>query len=153
MSIFSFFRRNNGPNEAPSKRRESQPEVDELTIEGTISGLMDQDAESVARGEIPERRLIPHHAIKRDVIISAYTKDFNVALEQTEHLSWKESEKKKKIEEMQADFEKHIYGVKRLSQQELGQIIALMKKTRTDLKDLENTVRQYNSIYKIVDPL
>jgi hypothetical protein len=124
-----------------------------LSLGGTLKSLMAQDAESIARGEIPERRLIPHHAIKRDVIVAAYEKDFRVAIDQVKSLNWVEEEKTRRIFEMRVDFDKHVFGVKRLSWQDLDKIIALMKKTRTDLKEIEQDIRSKNPIYGIVDPL
>lgn len=118
-----------------------------------IKNLIDQDAESSARGEIPERRLIPHHAIKRDVILAAYEKDFQTAIDQMKSLNWVEAEKKRRICEMRLDFEKHIFGVMRLTWQDLDKIIELMKNTRTDLKEIEQDIRSKNPIYSIVDPL
>lgn len=41
---------------------------DRFSIEATVKSLIEQDLETFAAGKIPERRLIPHHAIKRDVI-------------------------------------------------------------------------------------
>ena len=86
-----------------------------------------EDAESFARGEVPEARLIPHHAIKRDVIGAAYTKDFDTALRQVSPMGWTETEKKRQIAQMNADFEKHIYGLRRLGWPDLDKILALMK--------------------------
>ncbi|MCF6240775.1 MAG: hypothetical protein L3J74_05455 [Bacteroidales bacterium] len=121
--------------------------------EDTIKNLMAQDAEVISRGETPERRLIPHHAIKRDVIIAAYNKDFQVAVTQIQEMDWTENEKDRRLSEINEDFDKQIYGIKRLGQDDLDKIIALMKKTRTDLVKIEASVRSENSIYKIVDPL
>jgi len=145
------------------KRKRSAPRKDEvsdlledrgpLSLGGAIKSMMAEDAESIARGEIPEKRLIPHHAIKRDVIIAAYEKDFRVAIDQMKSMDWTEEEKARRLSEMQVDFEKHIYGVKRLSWEELDKVIALMKETRTDLKEIEKDIRSKKAIYKIVDPL
>lgn len=131
----------------------NQDSIGNLTIQGTLKGLIEQDAEAISRGEIPETRLIPHHAIKRDVIIAAYSKDFRVAIEQINSMNWVEAEKARRISEIQLDFDKQIYGIKRLKWPELDKIIDLMKKTRTDFKEIENDVRAKNSMYKIVDPL
>lgn len=124
-----------------------------LSIGGTLKSLAAQDAESFARGEVPEARLIPHHAIKQDVIITAYTKDFDAALQSVSSMTWTEAEKESRITQMKADFEKHIYGVKRLRWPDLDKIIALMKETRTDVAELERDVRLKEPIYRIVDPL
>ena len=124
-----------------------------LSIGGTIKSLMAQDAESLARGEIPEKRLIPHHAIKRDVILSAYHKDFQTAVSQIRSINLVEAEKDCRLAEIKPDFDKKIYGIKQLGWEDLDKIIALMKQTRTDFKELERDVRSKNSMYSIVDPL
>jgi len=56
--------------------------------------------------------LIPHHAIKRDVIAAAYEKDFRVAIGQVKSMNWVEEEKARRISEMRVDFEKHSFGDK-----------------------------------------
>jgi len=128
-----------------------------LSLGGTLRSLAAEDAECFARGEVPEARLIPHHAIKRDVIIAAYTKDFDAALatalQQIKMLAWTEPEKQRRIEQMKADFEKHIYGAKRLSWTDLDAILALMKETRTDLPEIERDVRAKHPRYRIVASL
>lgn len=135
----------------PARKQSSQRP--DLSLEGTIKSLMAQDAEAIARGEVPERRLIPHHAIKRDVIIAGYTKDFCAAQEQVQKLSWSSDKKTRQLEEMQQDFDKKINGIKQLPWEELDKIITLMKKTRTDFEELEQGIRAEKSIYKIVEPL
>lgn len=134
-----------------SKKLAASPKDD--LLKGTIKSLMEQDAESIDRGEIPERRLIPHHAIKRDVIITAYSKDFQLAVSQIRAMSWTEVEKQHRLSEIKADFDKQIYGIKRLSWEDLDKIIALMKQTRTDLAEIESGIRSKAPMYKIVDPL
>lgn len=165
QEIRGFFdrmtgRASNSPANRPAasktglaKNQATSKEDNLLSIEGAIKSLMEQDAESIARGEIPERRLIPHHAIKRDVIIAAYNKDFQMAVSQIRAMNWTEAEKHHRLSEIKADFDKQIRGIKRLGWEELDKIIALMKKTRTDLADVENSIRSKNPIYKIVDPL
>ena len=122
-------------------------------IENTVKKLMESDVELISRGEIPERRLIPHHAIKRDIIISAYNKDFQVAINQLNQMNWLENEKAKKIIEIEKDFDEQIRKIKRLEQDDLDKIITIMKQTRTDLMKIEKEVRSENAIYKIVDPI
>lgn len=119
----------------------------------SISSLMVQDAEAIARGEIPETRLIPHHAIKRDIIIAAYTKDFEESKNQVRNMAGQDYQKADRIRTMADDFEKHIYGIKRLRLEELDKIIALMEETRTDSKEIEQDIRLKKPIYKIVDPI
>lgn len=125
----------------------------DFSIEGALKSLIEQDADAIARGEVPARRLIPHHAIKRDVIIAAYTKDFEISLVQIKDLSWSENEKTRRIRKMKNDFDDHINGVKQLDWRNLDEIIAEMKRTRTDLSEIEANIRSKNSMYQIVDPL
>jgi hypothetical protein len=80
-------------------------------------------------------------------------KDFEATLRQVDSMGWTDAEKKDRIAEMRVDFEKHIYGVKRLDWAELDKLLALMKETRTDLAEIERYIRAQNAIYKIVDPL
>ena len=120
-------------------------------IEETIKDLMAQDAEVVDRGEIPERRLIPHHAIKRDIIIAAYTKDYKVARKQVQAMNFPKEENVWRLTEMQKDFDGKIYGIKRLGWQDLDKIIALMKNTRTDFEEIEQDIRSNNALYKNLD--
>lgn len=119
----------------------------------TMQGLVKQDAESIARGEIPERRLIPHHAIKRDIIINAYSKDFQVAKKHLAEMDWSVDAKNRQLAEIQEDFNKKIESIKGLSWQELDKIIALMKKTRTDLNEIEESIRSQDASYHIVAPI
>ncbi len=140
------------PKKTTSKKTTNNKSDGMQGIEDTIKNLMAQDAEVIARGETPERRLIPHHAIKRDVIIAAYNKDYQMAVNQMQEMDWTKSEKDKRLSEINKDFDKHIYGIKRLGQDDLDKIIALMKKTRTDLVEIEGSVRSGNPMYKIVDP-
>lgn len=123
-----------------------------LSLGGAIRSLQNQDAEAHTRGETPEARLVPHHAIKRDFILAAYNKDFQAHVKQLETMDWTESEKTRRIAEAKADFDKHIYGVKRLGWPELDKIIALMKTTRTDFKELELDVLSKGS-YPFAEPL
>lgn len=137
------------PKQTSSQSGENNP----LSLETVIKGLMKEDAEAIARGEIPEARLFGQHAIKRDVVIAAYKKDFEVAKEQAEKLNLKEEIKHARLKEMQKDFDKHIYGVKKLGWEELDKIILLMKRTRTDYAEIEEGVRAGNPRYSRFDPL
>ncbi len=125
----------------------------EFSIEGALKSLIEQDAEAMARGEILARRLIPHHAIKRDIIIAAYTKDFEISLDRIKDLSWSEDEKMVRIRKMQNDFNDHINGVGQLDWPKLDEILAEMKRMRADIPDIEANVRSKNPMYKMVDPL
>ncbi len=122
-----------------------------FSIESAVEELLEQDAELYARGETPEARLIPHHAIKQDMVIAAYTKDFKIAEKHIIELDWSQNQKTQKITAIKMDFDKHIYGVKRLDWKDLDKIITLMKETRTDLKEIEETIRSQKPIYNIVE--
>lgn len=98
------------------------------------------DAEAISRGETPEARLIPKHAFKRDVIIAAYTKDFNAHLALMRSMSWTVEEKEQRIAEVKRGFEDHVGGVRQMRWPDLDKVIALMKRTRTDLKELQAEV-------------
>ncbi len=127
--------------------------VPSLDLRAVIADLMAQDAAAIARGETPQRRLIPHHAIKRDVIIAAYTKDFQNTTGGVASMSWTRAEKETLLSQLTKDFEKHIDGVSQLGPEDLDKVMALMKRTRTDLADVERDVRASNPIYSMVDPL
>ena len=122
-------------------------------LDGILADLTALDAEERSRGEAPEARLIPQHALKQRVIIDAYMKDFATFLAPIDDLYWTEAEKNKRIAEMKGDFAKHIYRTKRLGWPELDKIIAVMKETRTDFDELEYEARTSQRIYKTVDPL
>src|ERR1700731_619217 len=72
MSFFGYLKR-----KFFGSRSDLFEDTGPLSIGGALKSLAAEDAESFARGEVPEARLIPHHAIKRDVIVAAYTKDFD----------------------------------------------------------------------------
>lgn len=126
---------------APSKPEPSpKPPSDRFSIESTIQSLIEQDLEAIAAGKFPERRLIPHHAIKRDVILRAFEIDF-------ERLS-------PSMQTLNRDhFNSQIAGILQLDQHELDKVLATMKAQRTDLIELERQVREKNKLYSIVDPL
>jgi len=124
-----------------------------LDIESTIRDLMAQDAEAIAKGQIPQRRLIPHHAIKRDVATAAYRRDLEMALAQLTHMNWTEEERDRRRQEVERDFQRHIDGLNRLGPDELDQLMTTMKTTRTDFAELERRIREGNPLYKIVAPL
>ncbi len=127
--------------------------VPSLDLRKVIADLMAQDAAAIARGETPQRRLIPHHAIKPDVIIAAYKKDFQNTTGGVASMGWTDAERETLLSRLTEDFEKHIDGVSQLGPENLDKVIALMKRTRTDLADVERDVRASNPIYSIVDPL
>lgn len=110
------------------------------SLDITISDLMAQDAEAIARSEIPTRRLVPHHAIKRDLIIKGYNKDFLVYANQIKLKKVTESEKSRQLNDMKIDFKSKIDGINMMSTDELDKLIILMKK-RTDYAELVKETR------------
>jgi hypothetical protein len=139
---------------APRRAPTAVADADLLVVETALQEFMAEDATIVARGETPQRRLSPHHALKRDVVITAYRKDFDPSTRQmVEAMNWTKEEKHRRFAEMTKDFEKHLSGVNQLSPEELDQVILTLKRTRTDLADVEHAVRARNRVYRIVAPL
>lgn len=148
MNIFSRLKKLiTGSNEADPLKDEGP-----LSFDSVIGSLQRQDSAARVRGETPEARLVPHHAFKRDVILAAYKKDFQAHVNNLEAMDWTEAERRQRVAEATAEFDKHIYGVKRLGWPELDKIIALMKTTRTDLKELGADVLSKGS-YPFAEPL
>lgn len=137
------------PGREEAERRKGYSH-NENALLNTIGDIINSDRDAVKRGEVPERRLIPHHAIKRDVIICAYTKDCNLSTEQIKNMSWTQQEKERRLTEIKNDFTGKINGIKQLGADDLDKIISLMRKTRTDLYEIEQEVRSKNPIYGIV---
>lgn len=65
-----------GITPTPTPKQPSAQPSKQFSIESTVQSLIEQDLEALAVGKVPERRLIPHHAIKREVIIKAFEVDF-----------------------------------------------------------------------------
>jgi hypothetical protein len=125
---------------SPKGKLPAERPPERFSIEAAVQGLIDQDLETLAAGKIPERRLIPHHAIKRDVILKAFEVDFQKLSASMQELN-------------NEHFQSQIDGIKRLDQHDLDRVIATMKEQRTDLAELERQVRAKNPMYSIVDPL
>lgn len=145
---------------APAPRRPTRPSGAPkvppsipLEIEDALASLIAQDAAAAARGQIQPRRLIPHHAIKRDVALAAYQRDCDYALAQLDGMNWTASEKQRRRVEILADFARYPAGIQQMGPADLDKLIALMKATRTDLREIEASVRAANPLYSIVDPL
>lgn len=122
------------PNPSADRPRDS------LSLASTVQSLIEQDLETIAAGKIPERRLIPHHAIKRDVIVRAFEVDFQKLSPSMQELN-------------REHFQSQLAGIRQLGHTELDEILATMKVQRTDLQELERQVRETNTFYSIVDPL
>lgn len=142
-----------GPRASSSQPRVPPKPTLPPAIAAAILDLAAQDAAAAARGETPSRRLIPHHAIKRDVALAAYEKDLKHALGQIDGLDWTATEKAVRRKEIEKDFAKYPSGIRQMGPEDLDKLIALMKRTRTDLKEIEASVRAANPIYSIVEPL
>jgi hypothetical protein len=110
------------------------------SIESTIANLVEQDRQEIAAGRVPEKRLIPQHAIKRDIILRAYEIDFQSLTPETRAANL-------------LDFESKINGIKRLNVDELDSVIALMRRTRFDLSEIEHKVRADHPWYSKIERL
>jgi len=106
----------------------------------TIANLMAHDMETLAKGEIPERRLFLADAIKRDIVLLGYHKDFYALPKEVQDAN-------------KEDFKQHIYTINRLSPDKLDKILTLRKKSHNDLEDLEKEVRKESMFDKHVPPL
>ena len=113
---------------------------DETVVTSTIVNLIEQDREEFRAGRVPDRRLIPHHAIKRDIILEAFNIDYFRLNDRMQELN-------------KADFEEKIAGIKQMHHTELDGILNVMSDERTDLVDIENHVRQSKTGYIIVPRL
>lgn len=125
---------------APRAKQPFRHQADRLSLEATVQNLIEQDLETLATGKVPERRLIPHHAIKRDVIIKAFEVDFSKLSPSMQTLN-------------KEHFKSQIDDIKQLNQHGLDRILVTMKEQRTDLRELEQQVREKNVLYSKVDPL
>jgi hypothetical protein len=108
-----------------------------MTIEDTIIDLIKQDTESIEKGEFPERRLIPHHAIKRDILILGFEKDFSMLSKSMQKLN-------------KADFDNHIYAIKQLTPDQLNEQLMIRMNSHKDIEELEDVIRAKSPIYRIV---
>lgn len=115
--------------------------------------LAQQDKELIARGETPQRRLIPAHAIKRDVILKAFNKDFQKYVDQINSMAISEHEKDRKLTALKQDFKGQIDNINQFGPDELDKTIAVMKNTRNDFRELEKDVRANRSYPFSDDPL
>lgn len=121
-------------------RQEQSKNTSTAYIADVARNLVEQDLENIKRGEIPERRLIPHHAIKRDIILKAYLKDFSNLSEKMQKLNIQ-------------DYQKKVSIIMRLGPQDLDNVLKTMKLERRDCKDLEIMVRNEKKHYSIVEPI
>ncbi len=139
-AVFARMAERHAGKGLPAKSKPAASAQDRFSIEATVQSLIEQDLETLAAGKIPERRLIPHHAIKRDVILKAFEVDFQKLPTSMQELN-------------REHFESQLEGIRQLDQHDLDRVIATMKEQRTDLDDLERQVRAKKSLYSIVDPL
>lgn len=115
-------------------------EFEKYSLMGALYDLHIQDIEDAKNGKVNERRLIPHHAIKRDIAIKAYEKDFYNLSDSMQDLN-------------RDDFLLKIETIKQLDQFQLDKLIGIMKQERGDLVDIEKQVRLEKQTYSIVKPL
>lgn len=141
--IFTSAPKNRKPGDGDSQPTPpaltlSEPPLSKLTQ--TIQNLIEYDRAVLATGKAPERRLTPHHAIKRDIALRAFQVDF-------ERLS-------QRMQELNSDdFESKTIEIRRMDQHQLDALLDVLRSQRTDLPELEDYVRSRNSDYTIVDPI
>ena len=135
--------------------RQPKPVVSDVPREivKTVESLRKSDKESFAKGEYPETRLIPHKAIKRDIMEKAYLKDLNDVVEKVGQGNLSEKEKEAEILEHKEEVNRIIYDLRRIDSTELERLFDEMRNLRDDFGELEKIVREEKSYYKIVDPL
>lgn len=118
----------------------SNPSSDNRVLLNAVQGLIDQDIQDLKAGKTPERRLIPHHAIKRDIIIKAFEEDFKNLSPNMQNIN-------------KDHFQSQLNDIRQWDQHKLDEILKVMKQERGDLKELERKVRSEKSLYSIVNPL
>jgi hypothetical protein len=109
-------------------------------IAQAVISLVEQDLADMAAGKTIERRLIPHHAIKRDVILRAFAMDFSKLSQSMQNLN-------------REHYESQVAEIKRWGADELDRMLGVMTRERTDLPELERSVRSEKSLYSMVTPL
>jgi hypothetical protein len=129
---------NRGSHVSPQSGVADRPIPDEILR--IAEGLLEQDRTDLAAGKTPERRLIPHHAIKRDIALRAFQIDFDKL-----SASMKEANS--------ADYQQKIDRIRRMDQHQLDALMDTMRKERTDLLKIEEYVRSEKPLYSIVDPI
>lgn len=122
-------------------------------ILNAVFSLIENDLENVKKGEHPETRLIPHIAIKRDIIEKAYLNDLDIVIRKIDQSNILEEEKQIEIQNHTKDVEGIIYNLRRIRHQELEDLFDDMRDKRDDFSELEEIVRSEKPRYKIVDPL
>lgn len=121
------------------RRKQREVEIG-LSVENALFSLIADDIAQIREGKVPEHRLIPRHAIKRDIILLGYERDFKALTANMQKLN-------------KEDFEQQINSIKRLGPAELDSVLASRKASHNDLSELESAVRAANPLYKMVDPL
>jgi len=121
-------------------RTASPSGIDADGIAQAIVNLVQQDVADIASGKAVERRLIPHHAIKRDIILRAFANDFLKMSRSMQYLN-------------RQHYEDQIAEIKQWSVDELDRMLNIMVRERTDLVELERQVRSERSLYSMVAPL
>lgn len=140
MWPFISFRRKEMEERQKLKNVLNDKEEKSNNIEKTIVSLIKSDMELLKQGKIPDKRLIPHHAIKKDIILCAYYKDFYQLSPEMQELN-------------KDDFEKKIDIIKHMGWEDLDNLIEIMKVERDDLKEIESSVRAKKNCYSIVPPI
>lgn len=139
-AVFARMAERQAEKSPPKRKPPTERALDDLSIDAVAQRLIEEDFETFSAGKVLERRLIPHHAIKRDVILRAFEVDFGKLSSSMQELN-------------NEHFQSQIKEIKRLNHHDLDGLLETMKAERTDLADLEREVRANNTMYSIVDPL
>lgn len=123
-----------------SKSKKSRPKFGKYNLLETVESLIKQDRADLVAGKVLEKRLIPHHAIKRDIAKRAFKVDFEKLTSRMQELN-------------KEDFDTKLNGIRQMDQHQLDALLGIMKRERTDLLEIEQYVRASSSLYATLDPI
>jgi len=139
------------PPRKPAQQMKQSPAIPR-EIENAVLGLIQQDMAAAARGERPSRRLVPHHAIKRDILFEYIMQDHHdfsarlmLTLSDPDQII-------QKLAPSEAKLQSRVATLNRLGHEELDEAIGACR-SRADFKKIEARVRERNPLYSIVEPL
>jgi len=112
-----------------------------------------RDAYSFTPNGPKPRRLHPRHALRRAIVLRAYRKDGNLAVNQVDALPWTEHEKQLRRHDIECETMKRLVEMNQLEGNDVCRVFEQMRKTRTDLVQVEQEARVISWIYSIVSPL
>jgi hypothetical protein len=137
----------------PPKKTPARSPAPPIELQAAIENLLQQDLDAMSRGERPEARLIPHIAVKRDIMIRAYQADLSAEIEAARQVIPSTSQLDQEIKRMSGEVGEIIYKLKREPSPVINSLFEQMRKVRTDLKAIEKVVRAEHPGYSIVDEL